>query len=301
MINSPLTKSNKVSLVKNISTSLIVDLYAKMGVPVQHYFENLKSISIYRCDESGLLFYSPSTIAGDARFYELLDKVAANYYSSWKWEHDVVLRYVQPGSKVLEIGAAYGTFLKRSLEVGAQLAIGLELNENAIKAAKIGGLDIRNELIEEHCLSHENAYDLVTSFQVVEHINDVNSFISSSLKCLKKNGIMAISVPNNDCYFFKNDPNHTLNLPPHHMGLWAEGSLRNLGDYFGLSVLGVYKQPASFQNYGTYYMVFLQNKLKLKGKFLTLTYKLTKSVAKVLMLVSPPKFGACITVVYQKL
>ena len=299
-VSSPVVNGGEVTLVRKISTEKIIQLYNELGVSVDKFFQGIEFVEVYRCKASGLEFYSPSTIAGDANFYESLDKVAPNYYSRWKWEHETVIKYLRKDDNVLEIGAAYGTFLKECSNRGAAVAVGLELNQNAVVGAQKNGIDMRGEFVEDHAILNEGKYDIVTSFQVVEHIGNIISFMDASIKCLKPNGLLAISVPNNDCYFFKNDHYHTLNLPPHHMGLWKEDSLRNLGMILDLKIIAVHKQPASYQNFGMYYSVFLKKYLGLNNEKLSMVYKYTKSLAKLLMLISPPKYGACITVVFQK-
>ncbi len=298
---SPITHSKSVKHVKSIETSRIISLYDKIGFDVKKYFVGMGKIDIYECDDTKLRFFYPNTIAGDAGFYEQLDKKANNYYSLWKWEHEISINYVKETSKVLEIGCAYGTFLQACKDKGVKESTGLELNRNAVNTAISNGLDVRNELVEDHLKSHNEYYDLVGSFQVVEHISDLKSFIDNSVSCLKKSGIYIISVPNNECYFFKNDIDHTLNLPPHHMGLWTEESLINIAPYFGLEVIKVYKEPAKKSNYGIYYEVFLRKKLGMSGSFLKTFYKISRPFVKVLMNLYPPKYGACITVVYRKI
>lgn len=297
---SPITKTNNVKLIHSIKTNRIVKLYKKLGYDVERFFDGLNTVDIYQCNDSKLKYYHPNTIAGDAKFYEDLDKNTTNYYSTWKWEHDQVIKYVNNNASVLEVGCAYGNFLKKALEVGAAKVCGLELNQNAIKDAQKNGLDVKSELIEEHAKNHTNEYDLVCSFQVVEHISDLDSFIKSSLDSLKQGGTFVISVPNNDCYLYKNDLDHILNLPPHHMGLWTEESLLSIAKIYNLEVVEIQKQPASKENYGIYYEVFLRNTLKLDGWLKSLILIPTRPVVKLLMNIFPPKLGVCITAIYKK-
>ena len=297
---SPITNSQNITVLKKINSEKIINLYKKIGFDVSSSFLGLKTIDVCRCEDSKLVYFSPKSVAGDARFYEALDKNAPNYYSPWKWEHEQVIKYVESANKILEIGCAYGTFLKKAKSKGISNAIGLELNENAIADGIKNGLDIKGELIAEHKINHVNYYDLICSFQVVEHIAELKDFFADSIACLKPGGLYAISVPNNECYLFSNDPDHTLNLPPHHINLWEEQSLRNIAPMFGLSVLAVHKEPANKLNYGNYYEVFLRNTLKLKGESLELVYKITRPIVKLAMRLLPPKYGACITVIYQK-
>lgn len=299
-IKSPITKTNNVKLVHSIQTNRIISLYKNLGYDVQRFFEGLNVVDIYQCNDSKLKFYSPASIAGDAKFYEALDNNTHNYYSDWKWEHEQVIQFVKQNDNVLEVGCAYGNFLKHSLKRGAAHVCGLELNEHAIEVAQSNGLNVHSEMIESHAENHANEYDLVCSFQVVEHISELDNFISSSLKCLKPGGIFVISVPNNDCYLYKNDLDHVLNLPPHHMGLWTEESLLSIANIYNLDVVDIKKEPALKENYGMYYEVFLRNTLKLDGWLKSLILVPTRPIVKLLMNIFPPKLGVCITAIYKK-
>jgi 2-polyprenyl-3-methyl-5-hydroxy-6-metoxy-1,4-benzoquinol methylase len=92
----------------------------------------------------------------------------------------------------------------------------LEFNDEGIKKAKSAGLNVIKESIEVHAVENEAKYDVVTSFQVLEHIGDSRNFIEASLKGVKPGGKLVISVPSYDS-LVSVQLNNTLNLPPHHI------------------------------------------------------------------------------------
>jgi SAM-dependent methyltransferase len=79
--------------------------------------------------------------------------------------------------------------------------------------------------------------------KVLEHVYDINGFISENLKVLKKNGKLIIGVPNSNPYLYKKDVMHTLDLPPHHMGLWNKEAFQSLPKYFDMKLEGIYIEP----------------------------------------------------------
>ena len=82
-------------------------------------------------------------------------------------------------------------------------------------------------------------------FQVLEHIYDVKEFLEHALQVLKKGGKLVIGVPNNEPYFLGYDKYCTLNLPPHHMGLWNIKVFEKFAPIFGLKIISVsYDQKA---------------------------------------------------------
>jgi 2-polyprenyl-3-methyl-5-hydroxy-6-metoxy-1,4-benzoquinol methylase len=89
----------------------------------------------------------------------------------------------------------------------------LELNEKAIQTGRAKGLDVHADTIQDFARTHQNAFDVVCYFQVLEHITDVQSFVQASVDALKPGGKLIICVPNNEG-FLKYDKHNLLNQPP---------------------------------------------------------------------------------------
>ena len=116
---------------------------------------------------------------------------------------------------------------------------------------------IVNQTIQEFAKKNSQKFDVVCSFQVLEHVADVKNFISSSLAVLRPGGRMIISVPNNDAELIKQN-DFILNLPPHHMGLWDLNSLIKLQHFFALRVESIHLEP--LQAYHVAFMARLVNR-----------------------------------------
>ena len=260
-ITSPLTGSNHVVLESQLSTQQIIDQYhQEFGTDVSNYFSNLKTVDIYQCKDSSLRFYYPFSLAGDGQFYADLARVYKGYYSVWKWEHEKVFQSINSGDKVLEIGCGRGYFLEKLKEKKAE-AIGLDFNPDAVEYGKQHDILIVDETIALHAQKQAESYDVVCAFQLFEHVNEVGQFLKDSVACLKKGGILAIGVPNNDSLIFKLDPYHTLNVPPHHMLLWNARSLAYIATQFNLSIVEISVQPAHVINRSMAYRLWLEKVL----------------------------------------
>jgi SAM-dependent methyltransferase len=96
---------------------------------------------------------------------------------------------------------------------------------------------------------------VVVFLQVLEHVPDVRSFLTASLEVLKPGGQLIICVPYNNPYLYRHDLYHTLNLPPHHAGLWDKDSFRRLPDFFPIKLNGIHIEPLS--DYKIWYQVQL--------------------------------------------
>jgi len=246
MIKSPITGGQAIALERRIPSRYIIESYLESyGIDVTALFRKKEEVEVYRCEESGFRFFGPDHLAGDSDFYARLQEFPW-YYMDWKWEHEVTEKSLPKECKLLEIGCAEGAFLQR-LGEGVS-TVGLELNTKAAKGGQAKGLDIRTETIQDHADANEGMYDVVCSFQVMEHVTDVRGIVSASIKALKTGGRLLISVPNNDS-FIKHSPNSILNMPPHHMCLWDESSLRGLENYFDMKFSHFEREPLQAYHY----------------------------------------------------
>jgi 2-polyprenyl-3-methyl-5-hydroxy-6-metoxy-1,4-benzoquinol methylase len=293
---SPLTGSKEVVLKSKLLTKQIISQYkTEFGVDVNAYFAGMETVDIYECEASSLRFYYPFSLAGDGQFYADLAKGYKGYYSVWKWEHEKVFQFIQSGQSVLEIGCGNGYFLEKLKEKKGK-AIGLDLNPDAVEYGKLHGLEILNEDIAVHAQKQAGVYDVVCAFQLFEHVNGVGPFLKESIACLKKGGILAIGVPNNDCYIFKEDPYHTLNVPPHHMLLWNPTSLSYIAHLFDLELIEVAVQPSVPINKSVAYLLWLKKQVgnNAVANFLHLT---TRFLVKRLPIFSQ---GPTVVAIYRK-
>tara|TARA_R100000935_G_C2788782_1_gene145030 strand:- start:64 stop:960 length:897 start_codon:yes stop_codon:yes gene_type:complete len=238
--NPIVAKNGTVTFVENFKTGEIVDRYKSIDLDVSRFFSE-DDIQLYKCDLTGYRFYYPFKTIGDAKFYEDLSISRKNYYSE-RWEHSKALQFIEKKDNVLEVGSGFGAFLKL-LKVKSIEGNGLELNIIAVNNCKNQGLKVENKLIQDEALVNAGKYDVVSYFQVLEHITEVGLFIQASIDVLKVGGKLIIGVPNNNPYLFVNDRMHTLNLPPHHAGLWNEESFENLQKIFPLKLVHLEFEP----------------------------------------------------------
>ncbi len=298
---SPLTLTNNLSLVKQIKKDEIIKDYRKFNIDVTSYFQDITKISLYKCNDTGYQFFHPLNLSGNSQFYEHFQEFDW-YYMPWKWEHEITKSYLSDGLKLLEVGCAKGAFIKKVNELfSLEQTCGLELNESAV--AKHDKWAILNESVQSFATHNKNRFDIVCSYQVLEHISEVKSFLESKIECLKKDGKLIISVPNNNSFLKHAD--NCLNMPPHHMGLWNEDSLRSLENFFPLKVLDVHFEDlqeyhiedyVSAIHYSKYSKRTVGKIVRKINKIFGLHQAMTKKVA----LERKLHIGQTILVVYQK-
>jgi 2-polyprenyl-3-methyl-5-hydroxy-6-metoxy-1,4-benzoquinol methylase len=241
MSNCKLCGSSNTIVEKKFETADLIESYQTgFKIDIKEFAKN-KEYSIIKCAECQFRYFDGSVSSGDSKFYEQLEKFDW-YYMPWKWEHQITLSYLDSKKRVLEVGCGTGSFVEKAADISGAYIKGLELNEASVARAKSKGLELDNVLIEEFAPTNRQEFDVVCSFQVLEHISDVNSFIMSQVGVLKPGGRMIISVPNNDS-FIKRDANDILNRPPHHANLWTADSLKYLSNLYPVELERIYYEP----------------------------------------------------------
>lgn len=241
---SPVTYSRNISRLRSFDIEKTKALYTKeTKVDVSRFFDAVEEIELYKCNDTGYRFYYPFTIFGDNKFYQDLNELNTWYYQDNRWEHPLALTFLNQQDKILEIGSGDGFFIKLCKKNNITDITGLELNSAAAAKATLEGHLIHAQTIQDYSAKHAGQYDVVCNFQVLEHIVDIKSFIESSLTVLKKGGKMIIAVPNNNPYLFQWDDYHTLNLPPHHAGLWNKATFKNLEKVFPITNSLAFTEP----------------------------------------------------------
>ena len=182
-MKSPITHSSQVSFEYSIPKDTIINLYqTNWKVDVSHYFRNITEIEVYKCSQTGYKFYYPFDIFGKSEFYEKLQDFDW-YYMPWKWEHEKSTDFIRKGDRILEVGCGRGDFLRALLKKTSTECIGLELNEKSALETK--DLKIICQTIEEYSKDNPESFDIVCSFQVLEHIADIRGFLEGQIKCLR--------------------------------------------------------------------------------------------------------------------
>ena len=230
----PLSGSSNVVLIKRIITKDLIKLYKKqLKIDISSEFVGYKEIGFYFCPDSDLQFFYP-LINGSESFYEMMQKFDW-YYLDEKEEYNYAAKYIKKNDIILEIGCGKGAFKKI---IDTKEYVGIEFSKKAKTMARKKDIYVLNESIQEHSLRNKSKYDVVCSFQVLEHVCNILSFVESCLACLKPGGLLIYSVPSSDS-FLSIAENNILNMPPHHVSWWSDKALKKIADIFGMEVLGL--------------------------------------------------------------
>ena len=121
------------------------------------------------------------------------------------------------GKVVLDVGCGYGygTYI---LACGARYAVGVERNQDAINTARAKYFSQKNlKFIDsdfyEFARGNREAFDIVTCFEVIEHVPDQIEFMNMLADSLAPKGRIFISTPNAKyTTFYRKNPYHLKEL-----------------------------------------------------------------------------------------
>ena len=101
--------------------------------------------------------------------------------------------------KILDIGCGGGLLSEPLSRLGAEV-VGIDASDRNIKVAKShakkNNLDIKYLCSSPENFNSKTKFDVVLNMEIVEHVQDVDFFLKSCAKLLKKNGIMFVATLN---------------------------------------------------------------------------------------------------------
>jgi 2-polyprenyl-3-methyl-5-hydroxy-6-metoxy-1,4-benzoquinol methylase len=107
----------------------------------------------------------------------------------------IVRRLGVPVDTLLDVGAAFGTFCGCALEAGlAGRAIALEPTPGLAETCRRRGHAVIESSIEE--VHVEAVADVVTAFEVIEHVFDPGTFLDRCRRLARPGGLVVLSCPN---------------------------------------------------------------------------------------------------------
>lgn len=214
---------------------------------LEAYTEDGTEYLLYECTHCRGQFWMPFKNPG-ASWYEHDNRYAdrnndpiltANKKQTW-----VLGVLGDRAGRILDVGCGVGNFLAHAKKTGLHDLWGIDFDNDAVAAGKktfgLEHLEVADlhEFVQKHPELH---FNLITFFDVFEHIDNHNAFINDIQERLLPNGSIALSVPYRHGWrwLLQHD------LPPRHLTRWDEESLSNFFERHGFVVRHTYRLPAS--------------------------------------------------------
>lgn len=120
------------------------------------------------------------------RYHQLRSEIKRMQKYIWKYP-----------AKVLDIGCGTGDRLALLKKDGCEV-YGVEFSDQALYAQKHFGLEVFRTL--EEGVFPDNSFDIVTMYNVLEHVHQPREVLKEIRRILKAGGVLVLEVPNNDCW-----------------------------------------------------------------------------------------------------
>jgi 2-polyprenyl-3-methyl-5-hydroxy-6-metoxy-1,4-benzoquinol methylase len=137
-----------------------------------------------------------------------------------------------PGLKVLDIACGSGYGANILAEAGAAQVVAVDVNSEAVAAAQ--KKYTRDNLVykignAEEIKEADESFDLVASFETIEHLKNPEKYLAELKRVLKKEGIALISTPNIEVFGQKN---------PFHLHEFTKSEFKEMiGKYFSGQII----------------------------------------------------------------
>jgi 2-polyprenyl-3-methyl-5-hydroxy-6-metoxy-1,4-benzoquinol methylase len=171
----------------------------------------INSYPIIKCKKCGLVYIDYKFTEEELESFYTLENYpylegdirAMEQRSFLQAERDlnVIRKYVKKG-KLLDVGCAMGFFLKIAKEHRFE-PFGVDISSDLSKLARERyGLNVITGTLENTNFKND-FFDVITLFSVLEHVPDPLGTLKKINRCIKKEGVLLIKVPNYNRVFFR--------------------------------------------------------------------------------------------------
>lgn len=176
-------------------------------------------------------YLSPITIK---RYHEILDAFES----------------VRKTNRILDVGCGIGYFLDVAKLRGWEV-YGTEYTDSAVKICKDKGIIMHSGALDP--LNYEpESFDVITSFEVIEHINTPNEEIARIYSLLRKGGYFYVTTPNfNSLLRYYLGPKYNVIGWPEHLSYYTPKTLTSLMLKHGLHKVWVQSTGLSITRFLT--------------------------------------------------
>ncbi|MBI1911569.1 MAG: class I SAM-dependent methyltransferase [Deltaproteobacteria bacterium] len=207
---------------------------------------------MFHCPSCDVVFADPFKAPG-ASWYENAEMytVGRVITKTTEWYHKQVLGRKIKGKSLIDIGCGTGIFLSEAKKLGYDV-YGIDFDRSNIKVAKE-----KYKIENVFCYSvaelkkkfGKHRFDIVTFFEVLEHLDSPKKFLDDIKDLLTPGGVIALSVPNRNRFI---DTIGIGDAPPNHLTKWSAGALRNFIAEQGFVVIDLVEKPLNSDDIAHY-------------------------------------------------
>jgi SAM-dependent methyltransferase len=216
-----------------------VELFAKFGYPIVECAGcKLQFLAWHLTADDLARFYSDGYFTGDTERKGYLDYAGDgdNLRQTFRAKFERLPQGQKPG-RLLDVGAAMGFFLEVAAAAGWQ-ATGLEVSSYAARQACDRGLNVVCGSSLD--VFSGQSFDLVTMWDVIEHLNDPAQTLRQIAGLLAPGGRLVVSTGDTSHPFTRMLGRHArIYAPPQHLFFFSRRTLSMMLESCGFKVEGI--------------------------------------------------------------
>ncbi len=150
-----------------------------------------------------------------------------------KLRYNLIKKY-KPNGSLFDLGAGWGHFMLTGQQLGYDV-YGIEISEQPYLYSK-NDLKLPVDHIDFFEMKEDKTFDIITMWDVLEHIDKADPFIEKCARINSKNGYIVIQVPQIDSYFAKKYKDEWKMMSLDHVNYFGKKTITQLLNKHGYEV-----------------------------------------------------------------
>lgn len=150
-----------------------------------------------------------------------------------KLRYNLIKKY-KPNGSLFDLGAGWGHFMLTGQQLGYDV-YGIEISEQPYLYSK-NDLKLPVDHIDFFEMKEDKSFDIITMWDVLEHIDKADPFIEKCARINSKNGYIVIQVPQIDSYFAKKYKDDWKMMSLDHVNYFGKKTITQLLNKHGYEV-----------------------------------------------------------------
>lgn len=153
---------------------------------------------------------------------------------------DICKKYDVNTDSILEVGGGFGTFCGelKTRKIFKRIAA-VEPTPDLAETCRKKGIEIFESLFEKTKFKKTDKFDIIASFEVIEHLFDPKEFIKKCYSLLKKGGLLVLTCPNSKGFDFEVLGKECNSIDHEHLNYFHPKSIKLLTENNGFKVLEI--------------------------------------------------------------
>lgn len=151
---------------------------------------------------------------------------------------NICTRHLKRTDSLLEVGAGFGTFCAELMSRQVfQRVVGVEPTPGLAASCRERGIEVIEKPIEQVALQPADLFDVVASFEVIEHLFSPLDFAQQMVRLLRPGGLLLLTCPNGQGFDVETLGPVSDTVDHEHLNYFNASSLQKMLQRVGLEVL----------------------------------------------------------------